>query len=86
MVADAFNPGTQKTGRWISVSVAKESGLHRRPCLNRTNQGWDWRDGSAVLSTNSSFRDIEFNSQNHLYWDLMPSSSVSEDSLQCAHI
>jgi hypothetical protein len=53
----------------------------------KKRKGWDWRDGSAVKSTDSSFRGPEFSSQqpcsdvahNHQKRDLMPSSGISEE-------
>ena len=44
-----------------------------------------WRDGSAVKSTTlpevlSSILSNHLVTHNHLQWDLMPSSGVSEDS------
>jgi hypothetical protein len=48
--------------------------------------GRGWRVGSVVKNTDYSSRGPEFNSHNHmvahnhLYWDPMPSSGVSEDS------
>ena len=48
---------------------------------------WDWRDGlvvkrilSVLPEVLSSIPSNHMVAHNHLYWDLMPSSGVSEDS------
>ena len=77
----AFNPSTWETeaveinaSLVYRVSSRTARGRQRTPVSNkRKRKIQSWRDGSAVKSTDCSFRGPEFNSQ--------PSNSASQPSL-----
>jgi hypothetical protein len=62
MLSPAFNLKTREAEAGQSLSLCT-----KKPCFQKKKKkkrfSWDWRDGSAVKSTDCSSRGPEFNSQ-----------------------
>jgi hypothetical protein len=85
MVVQAFNPSTWEAEAVGFLISRPTRAIQRNPVLKNQKKGKrGWRDGSEVKSTDCSSEGPEFISQqphgryNHLEWDPMPSSGMSD--------